>query len=461
MPTIVQNLGSQLIRLGQRIAGRPMSVNTKIFPISQAEIYDNIDQEKAITKGFNTSEKVYVVVKKDAEKFGSIPRYVYTNSERETKARHPLIETKAFQRAEASGSIAKLIKLLDRPNTYMSQDLFFAHVRAYYKICGEAFIWLNRGDIQGYRLPDGSFDDAAINRLPVLEMYVLPSHMVGIIPDEENVWGVLGYTLSTTGNVVMRKDDVIHWRDLNLTWNEASRDHLRGMTPLTPGSALLAESNSITRASMRQAQNEGAKAIVFDKSMKAMTPKQESDIKRVIDAKVNNNETAGSVAAVQGDWGVVDLAMSSRDMEMIEKKKMSWRDIALLFGVPPNLVESEQTYDNQNASMLQWVYSLIPGLKQLDGELNRVLLPAFGIRDTAFIASDVSDLPEVRKQMIEEAKLMQDIWSIPPNEVLEHLGFDRNPDPKFDEPWVTSGRTPLSESSLDAQADNAMLTGGY
>jgi phage portal protein BeeE len=453
MPTLLQNLGSQLVKIGQRIYGRAMSVVRGVFTLSATEVFDNIDSEKAVQKGFNANICVYVVVKMDAVKFGSIPRYVYTNQERETKAsKHKLLETKAFTPLPKND----LTKLLERPNPYQSQDFFFTIVRAFYKVCGEAFIWCNRGDIERYRLPDGTFDDMVINKLPVLEMYVLPSFMISIIPDEMNPWGIGGYILETTNRPVMRRDDVIHWRDINLNWNDASRDHLRGMTPLTPGSKTLEESNSLSKASMRMAQNEGSKAVIFDKSMKAMSPTQQTNLKNVIDAKINNNEVAGSVAAVQGDWGMLDLAMTSKDMEMIEKKKMSWHEMALLFDIPPELVVTDAKYDNAGNAMLQWVYKMIPALKQLDGEMNRVLLPAFNLTNKAFIASDVSELPEVRKQMLEEAKIMQELWAIPPNDVLEHLGFDRNPDKAFDEPWPASGRQPWSEQKANAEMEREL-----
>lgn len=453
MPTILQNLRSQMVKLGNRLIGKTLSTLRGILQLSTTEVFDNVDSDNAIDKGFNGNIQVYVVVKKDAVKFGSIPRYVYSDDQQEEKAyRHPLMEVKAFtpfSESRRAGS-PTLTELLNRPNPYQSQDLFFALVRAFYKVCGEAYIWLNRGDIDGYILPDGTMDDEAINKLPVLEMYVVPSNLVGIIPDESNLWGIAGYYLESTARFAMRKDDVIHWKDLNLKWDSVTRAQLNGMTALTPGSKTLEESNSNSKAAMRMAQNEGSKAVIFDKSLRQMSPTQESALRSVIDKKVNNNDVAGAVAAVQGDWGMLDLAMSSKDMEMIEKKKMSWHEIALLFDAPPELFVTDQKYDNMGNAMLQWVYSMIPALKQLDGELNRVLLPAFGLKGKAFIASDVSELPEVRKQMLEEAKIMQEIWSIPPNEVLDHLGFDRNPDSKFDEPWVITNRTPLSDMNIEA-----------
>lgn len=449
---IISQLGSKLVKLGNRILGQAMSVYTRAFTISTPEVFVGIDQNNAIEKGFNSNIQVYVCVKKDAQKFGYIPRYLFTEADKQVKAHmHPLLETKAFTPAPKN----KLTELLARPNPFQGQDAFYALARASYKVTGNAYIWLNRGDIEDYRLEDGSFDDAVIDKLPVLEMYVLPPDQVSIIPDVTNLWGTLGYVLEANGRNLMRAGDVIHWRDLNLSWDAASRTHLMGMSALTPGAKTLEESNSLSRYAMRSAQNDGAKAILFNETMDAMNPTQQSELKRVIDAKINNNDVAGSVATLQGKWGMHSLAQTSKDLEMIDRKKMSWREVALLFGVPPELVDTETKYDNMGQAILQWVSNeIIPACKQLDDEMNRVLLPAFGLKGKMFIASDPSDLIEVKTIVIDFATKLQAIWSVAPDDVRDNLGYERIGG-KFSEPWIITGRTPWSDY-LDPEAQAAI-----
>lgn len=429
--SLISYIGNQLIKLGRNIQGRAMSIG-RVFNFTTPETFASIDQTNAVEKTFNSNIAVYVVVKKDAQKFGSIPRYVYDASTKEEKAKR--IDK------------GPLTKLINRPNPFYSQDYFYSLARASYKVCGETFIWLNRGDISDYRLNDGSYDDKAIDKLPVLEMYVLPADMVALIPDPENLWGVLGYSLEIGEKLIMRAGDVIHWRDLNLSFDAGTREHSRGMPPGKPGAKTIEEANSLSKASMRMSQNDGAKAVLYNEILgQELTPVQESQLRRVIDAKINNNDVAGAVAAIQGKWGLLNLAMSSKDMEMIEKKKMSWTEIALLYDVPPNLVVTEQKYDNLDAAIFQWVNdSIIPGCKQLDGEMNRVLLKAFGLENTAFIATDPTELPEVMNHMIKIAKDYQEIWSISPDEIREYLGFDKWGG-EFSEPWVPGDRTPINK----------------
>lgn len=429
-------LGTTLFKLGRSLMGRPLSAGGRAFTVTTPEVYNTIDRENSIREGHNGNVAVYSIVMKDADKFASIPRYVY--QKREQKA----------DRIEAG----QLTELLNRPNPFQSQDAFFTTVRAYYKVCGEAFIWLNRGDLEPYRLPNGEFDDIAIDRLPVLQMYVLPADLITIIPDESNLWGVLGYVLEVGERVIIRKGDVIHWKMPNLSFDAATREHLRGMSPLKPGSKTLAENNSMARASMRQAQNDGAKAVIYNKTMGAMTPEQQTQLKKVIDSKINNNDVAGAVATLQGDWGMLDMSMSSHDMELLEAKKLSWQELCFLFKVPYEFFDGETSFANKEQAQFGWLTNdIIPACKQLDGELNRVLLKAFGVDKSVYIASDPSDLPEMVKAMIDAAKTMQEIWSLTPNDVRKFLNQEPIPG-EFDEPWVPNGRIPLS-SANDPEAD--------
>lgn len=433
---IRQSIGQFMVKLGQSIWARPLSL-TSLFGISTQEVYPHLSSEKAVSEGFNANTPIYAVAMMDAEKFGSIPRYVYDTATMEEKA----VNSKAV-----IGN-SKLSALINRPNPYESQDAFFTKERAYFKVCGESFVWLNRGDLEGFRNPDGTFDDKRIDRMEVLEMYVLPSQFVTIIPDPSNVWGVIGYILETGADrLVLRYGDVIHWKSTNLTFNATSREHLRGMSALVPGSITAEEARSLAKTSLRRSQNDGAKGVLFNETMASMTPQQQTDLKRIIDTKINNNLVAEAVAVLNGKYGYQNLAIDNRANQTVELKKMSWQEICMLMKVPYELFDPSTTFSNKEMAQVSWVTnSIIPATKQHDGEYNRVLPKAFGLEGKAFIGSDCDDLPEVRQSKMNTAKAMLDIWPITPNEVREYIGYDKIEDDSFNVPWVPTGRTPMSE----------------
>lgn len=396
------------------------------------EVYPNIDSTTAITKGFEGNAAVYSIIKKDAKKFGSIPRYV--------------------EKPESEGKAVEIIsgdlqKLLDRPNENQSQDAFFALARAFYKTCGEAFIWLNRGDTSEMVENElTKISDEQQAKKPVLEMYVLPSNKVNVVPDPDNLFGVYGYILESNVRVPIRKVDIIHWKDLNLSFDAIGRDHLRGMSAMLPGRKTLEQNNSATNASVRMYQNDGAKGALVNKTMAKMTPTQETQLREVIDNKINNNDVKGAVAALQGDYNYFDISKDSVDMELLKGKEMSMKELCFLFGLPYALFDSEVTFDNQQMAQKGWVINeIMPDCKQLDGEFNRVLLPAFNMVNKGTICSDFDDLPELQEDKGKQAEWLMKIPYITPNQILEALGYPKRTEPEFDQPWVPQDRAPADE----------------
>lgn len=430
----------QLYQAGDWFSSLFRRGKTFLINFGTREVLPDMTQTRAITDGFNGNTAVYAIIKDDAEKFASIPRYVYDAKSVQEKDRKRL-PTKF--KALTNGKLIKsdLNKLLNRPNPYQGQAAFFKTVRAYYKVEGEAFIWLNRGDVEGKT-------DMQQDLMPVPEMYPLPVDMVTVVPDPENLWGVRGYILKVGGvDYPLRKNDVIHWKDINLKWDGVSKDHLRGMTPFKPGAATLQQNTDATLGATRMYQNDGAKGVLFAEETKGITPTQESQVRTVVDRKVNNNDIKGAVATIMGagKLGYLDLGGTSVDLQLLEGKKLTWQELCALIGNPYEMYNTETTFNNKEQAQKNWVSNkIIPASRELDDELNRVLLKAFLLEDKALICCDFSELPEMQDNMKELAEWLAIAWWITPDEKRELMGYE----PKgelFDEPWVPNTITPLSQ----------------
>lgn len=416
------------------------------------EVITPINTEKAITEGFAGNTAVYSIVMKDAKKFSSIPRYVLDARKLEKSAYGKRVKIKAYS-AEARIN-NELSKLLERPNPSQGQAAFIKQLRAYYKTCGEAFIELNRGDIEGKT-------DQQIELMPVIEMYVLPSNKVKVVPDPEDVWGVLGYKLDMGGLVrEIHRKNIIHWRDVNLKWDAVTREHLRGMSPLEPGEETLAANQDGEKATVRMQQNDGAKGAVFGKEKINLSPDQESQLRGAIDGKVNNPAVKGSVASIfgVGELGYVNFGGTSTDMKLLESKDQSWRYLCNLFDVPYLLFEPNATYANLKDAKRNWLTdSIIPESQALDDELGRVLLRAFKLEGKSIIASDYTELPELQEDMKTLSEWLNESDEITPNEKRAAKGYEPRPEPEFDEPWIKQGAQPLSKVLEDGDDGFASL----
>lgn len=404
---------------------RTVSSLTNYFTIGSTEVYIHIDTQKAIDEGYNGNTAVYAIVNTDAEKFASIPAFVYAKDD----------EDKVPQENELS-------KLLNKPNDYQGADSFFMLARAYRLVTGEAFIWLNRGV-----LADEKESKERLS-MPVLEMYVLPSDHVIIKPDPTNVWGIQSYLLDAGGQrLPIPKEDIIHWKNISLLFDASTRSHLRGQSPLSSGYKTLQANNSATDSEVRSYQNDGAKGVLYNETMENLDPAQKVAVEGVIQRKINSNAVKESVATLAGKWGYLDLGKSNTDLALLEGKTYSMKELCFLFGVPYELFDSETTYANKEQAQKGWVTNrIIPSTKQLADELNRVLLQAFDLEGKQYIAFDPTDLPELQEDMKLKIETMM-AGPFVPNDILEAQGYDRSADPLMEQVWMKSGFQPINQIS--------------
>lgn len=414
----------------RRLVGRDINRGISTFNVGNTEIYTPINTEKAISEGYNGNSAVYAILNKDAQKFGCIPTYLM----KETGEEEQEVEN-------------ELSKLLQKPNEYQGADAFRQLLRTYYKLTGEAFIWLNRGDL-------GDLQGKERLKKPVFEMYVLPSDFVYLIPDPSNVWGCLGYKLDLNGQrVILAKEDVIHWKTPSLDFDATNRTHLRGKSPLSSGYKTLQQNNDATAASVRMYQNDGAKGILYSETPSDYTPEQKAQLDGVISKKINNYDVKGAVARLAGKWGYLDLGKSNTDLGLLEGKNVSMKELCFLFDVPYELFDSQTTYANKEQAQKGWITnSIIPACKSFDDELNRVLLIAFGLDATFKIESDFSELPEMQDDYAKLVGSLSQAWWMTPNERREWMQLEPINIPEFNEPLIPTGVQPVSMVSMDQVA---------
>jgi phage portal protein BeeE len=456
----LSGIGSWVSRGINRLLGRGRS-GTLASWLGQKEVIPDYDQTKAIDEGFCASTWIYAIIAKNAKKFASIPRYLYDEKKlMEEKSVKVLYQTKALNINKLFES--DLNQLLQRPNPYQGRSQFLAMLYAFYLATAEGFIWLNRGDVK-QRYDERTMtlverSDAEQDKMPVLEMYVLPTQYVKVYSDPENVFGVTGYCLEIAGfKLKLRKNDIIHWKDLNLKFDPTTGEHLRGMTRLKPGSATTTENKEIVKGAVRRQQNDGVKGALWTKNgTDEIGPDQESQIRSVINAKINNNDVRGAVAVLTGlEWDYIDLATNTEAISDVKARIKNEQELCALFDTPHLLfVPTEATLSNLENAKKNWINdTIIPASKELDDEMNRRLLPAFELEGKARIISDFSELPELQEDMNKLVSTLSSAWWITPNQKLVAMGYEARPEEEFNQPWLIGGARPLSKVIGDLEDD--------
>lgn len=416
-------------------------------------VYPDVNLLRFVQDAYSSNATVYTIVSLTARKFGSIPRYIYKVKNKKSARQYKALlkqgkfsinqlgelEYKAYEEDVIDG---KLSELLNRPNPGEGQDSFYEALCTFYMICGEAFIWLNRGDIE-------DIEDDAADKIAPAEMYWIPPQYMRIIPDPENVWGVLGYIFVINGQeVYLRKTDVIHWKKPNPNFDANTRTHMRGFSPLNAGNKLVTQDDSATDASVAMQQNDGAKGVLFNASMDNLDPVQKSQVETVINRKVNNRDIKGAVAVLQGTWDYKDLGQTSVDMELVASQQAVFVRICNLYGINPMMFLVNATYQNVLQARKDLITGLIlPMACSLRDEMNRVLLPAFGLGNDMTHDVDVSQLPELQNDMADLITSLSTAWWLTPNQKLAAQNEEKSDDPNMDKVWIPNSLVLMEDAA--------------
>ena len=442
-----------------RLFGSKMVIDTgnAVQPILMGgpAVYPDPNILRFIQQGYSANATIYTIISLVARKFGSVPRYVYEIADKKSlrgyrqfikQGKFTLkelrqLELKAYE--ETTLDDTPFGRLLARPNEYQGQDSFYELICTYYMSAGESFIYLNRGDIE-------DMTDEQADKMPPVEMYVIPSQYVELIPDPEDIWGIVGYYFVASGQrIFMRKNDVIHWRKPNPNFDASTRVHLRGFSPLNAGNKLITQDDAATDATVAMHQNDGAKGILFNKTMDNLSSEQKSQLLNVIDRRVNNRDVKSAVATLQGEWGYLDISQSSVDLDLVKGQEAVFVRICNLYGINPMLFLANATYENVQQARKDVITSLVlPMASSLRDEMNRSLLPAFGLGNTTTHDVDVAQLPELQNDASAMIISLQGAWWLTPNQRLAAMNEEQSDDPNMNERWIPNNLVLMSDAAM-------------
>lgn len=113
----------------------------------------------------------------------------------------------------------------------------------------------------------------------------------------------------------------------------------------------------------------------------SLSDKQFGRLRGQIDEQFSGPSQAGRPLLLEGGLDWKEMSHSPRDMDFIDAKHSAARDIALAFGVPPQLlgIPGDNTYSNlAEARLAMWEQTVLPLLDRVTDALNGWLIPAFG-----------------------------------------------------------------------------------
>ncbi len=260
-----------------------------------------------------------------------------------------------------------LLQILQRPNPLYSGREMLEQIYSYRLISGNAYI-LAVG-------PDGQ----------------APCELVTLRPDRVTILAGLNFTpCGYRYTIDNRHTDYYAQVDTG----KCNILHIKNFHPLSDWyglSAIEAAAYSIDQHNQAGAWNQallqnGARpsgAMVLrgnDGKPGHMNEEQFQRLKNMVDEMFTGPANAGRPMLLEGGLEWQEMSMSPRDMDFLNSKHSAARDVALAFGMPPQLlgIPGDNTYSNlAEARIALWEQTVLPLVDNTIEALNHWLVPYF------------------------------------------------------------------------------------
>lgn len=131
------------------------------------------------------------------------------------------------------------------------------------------------------------------------------------------------------------------------------------------------------------ARPSGALVVRTAEGMGGLSEEQYWRLKEQVNNEFTSPENAGKPILLEGGMEWKEMSLSPKDMDFLEAKHSSARDIALAFGVPPQLlgIPGDNTYANlAEARMALWEQTILPLIDTTLGSFSGWLSRYYGMK---------------------------------------------------------------------------------
>jgi len=293
--------------------------------------------------------------------------------------------------------------LLRKPNPQMGGSRLMETVAAYLMLRGESYLYAAG--------PDG-------NR-PPLELWPLRPDRVRPVPDASGR-EIARYEYTLNGIVSdLPREKVLQLKLFN------PLDDLHGMSPITSAALSIRMGNEAKRWNTALLEN-GARPMGALSTTAFLTQAQVDSMRSQFSGLYVGPENAGRPVVLEGGVQWQEMGLSPADMSWLESQKLSAREIAICYGVPPEMIgdSSNKTYANyREARRAFYQETILPTMDWVRDELNSWLLPMYPDKGLYldYDRDDIDALQEDRAELW--GRLTNATW-LTINEKREATGYE-------------------------------------
>jgi HK97 family phage portal protein len=342
-------------------------------------------------EGYQQNAVVYRSVRLLADTCAAIPLVVY-DADDEPVDDHPFLD------------------LLEAPNPFEGKEDLLDAIYSYQWIAGNTYI---EGVMLGQVLK---------------ELYVLRPDRISISVD--NKGRPASYTYKVGQSEIIFKVPTSGQREILQIKQFNPLNDLYGQSPIEAAAFSIDinnESGAFNKSLLQNsARPSGALVVMPDKQGDAaLTEEQFSRLKGELQEKYSGAANAGRPMLLEGglDWKQMGLGME--DLQFIEGKNQSAREIALALGVPPMLlgIPGDNTYSNYKEAQVAFIrQTCLPLVCKVTQALTVWLKPTYG--KDFYVGFDINQIPGLSSERDETWTRINQSGVLTVNEKREAIGYD-------------------------------------
>lgn len=400
-----------------------------------------------ITGKYATSDQVYSVINKIADKTSLIPIYVYLKKDKKAFQKLQVLTNRDFytnkglldviitqkKALEDASENDYLYKLLENPNKFQSKSEFVFSACGFYELNGECFIYKEM-------VEDGA------NAGKPYQLHILPPSNVTMYVTREFPQEITGYDFVVDGKKILSKippEYIIHWKKQKLCTFSLDGSHLRGLSPLRPGATITDRLSEADKRSINQLKNGAVPGIVYDDTFNGDESEQsifDKQKKAFYDFSMNA-ENQGAPFFVGTKKGFIQTGLSAADLKLIELQGIDFKRLCNIYNLSTILFNSDTAATESNVQqMIKQAYTsvYIPLIFSFVQKLSASLLPDF--EEKYVITADISQITELQDDLKNTIEMVAALpIGLTGNELRALLNYDEMDLPYMNQPTIKSG----------------------
>jgi HK97 family phage portal protein len=216
------------------------------------------------------------------------------------------------------------------------------------------------------------------------------------------------------------KEDILHIKYYN------PLNDWYGLSPLQVAIHSIDQHNAISKHNLSLMQNGGRPSgcLILKGGMENMTDEQREKLRADVRHVYSGTANAGKIMVLEGSFEWKDMGLSPKDLDFTSGKNVTSREIALTFGVPPELlgIDCNASFINKKEARLHlWEDTILPLAERIRQDLNYWLQKKFDCNCKIMLDLDAIPALTAKREILWNK--ISDATFLTQNEKRKLLGF--------------------------------------